>query len=277
LDNLYFHNKNVQADARDIDHEIAILQSMVTLLDSNPTIHHKTVRQAFEAKGTTEEHMRRCFGRYLKPSSSGMSDVEIELTKRMRQRQAEARTAEIRYRLETELVDCVKEGWFVIFQTLTVAPAYYSEVFKEGSKAWTRYIQRVERAIGQSIYGTQRAAEEARKKGKRFHKYFAVVERGTVGKRLHIHVVHMCQALPEGCKIDPNRNVNVPYRACVRNWHFWEYGHQMPIAVRFEAFDAFTRIGWRWPVIKDKSGNYKPREAKPAVALARYVSKYVGS
>jgi len=276
IKNMYFHAIATEIKTDVVTMHIAYLKNIVRQLDSNSLTHHKLkkLRKNFNGQGTVEDHMRFIFGCYLKPTAKKIKDDEKRYLYSLKNMGQKARATELRWRLEQEIIRTSEENWYIIFQTLTVAPENYNEVFKKGSRAWGDYIKKVERSIGVSIHGTVRKADQARKGGQIFHKYFAVTENAS---RLHIHVVHMCKNIPERCKRDPNLGLHIPQRQQVPNWsHHWKYGFDKPIAVRFEANDAFTKIGWRWPHKYDKATKlYSARKAKPAIALARYVSKYI--
>lgn len=253
------------------------LHSRLDSYNTTPPKDYLKILKEFNALGTAEENIKNIFGGYLKPTSAGMSEFENLYFEKIKGNQVRARISELRYRLDTAITEACQKDWFVIFQTLTVSQENYQDVFKKGSSAWRDYIQTVERAIGSQVYKTRRDMEKDRKKGIRCHEYFAVVERGTKHGRLHIHVLHLCQKLPYGCSRDPNSGKTVPTNQQINGFSkFWRFGSDTPIACRFLANDAFTKLGWRWPyTLKKGTKIFAPREAKPPIALARYVSKYV--
>ena len=258
--------------------ERAVLLQMVAQLDSNPLIPHdryKAIRKSFNARGDAPRHLGGIFGEYACRTSNGLEDVEVLCYERARHRARKSKYLDYVYRIERETEDAVDNGWYPIFQTLTVTDNYYREVFTKGSRAWGNYIRDFERMIGRCLYRTVREAEAARSSGDLFHKYFAVVEAGKQAGRLHIHVLHLCKALPNKVLADPNLGSRLPlFRECRGLRHLWKYGNMTPIAVRLSGLDPFGRLGWRWPVemVGDK---YQPVEAKPVLALARYIAKYV--
>jgi len=271
--------------------EYADLRSMLVQLDKNSLIPHTDpitpivvddkypeLRRAFIKLGTIEEQCKRIFGVYLKPSNKNLNSFELEFLSNLKDKGSYARTVEMRYRIEQELIERTNQGWFVIFQTLTVRDGCQKEVFSKGSKAFYNYIRNFDRSVGRTIYCSVRKADLAVRLGDKYHTYFAVVERGTKGtQRLHIHVLHLVKKLPRGTSRDPNSGLRVPYRRQLNGMgNYWSYGNTTPIAVRLKANDSFTKIGWVWPVELDENTNrYSPVEAKPESALAAYVSKYV--
>ena len=157
---------------------------------------------------------------------------------------------------------------------MTVADEHYETIWKPGSMEFSRYVQRITRDIGSRIYGSVRAAEEAKKQGAEWYRYFACVERGTRHGRLHIHVVHMCKELPSG-SLDPNAGRQGGSSRELNSFRrFWPYGHVSPLMVRFGNEDAFGRAGFLWPCEKRKGGRVGI-EATPVLRLVNYVTKYV--
>ena len=153
----------------------------------------------------------------------------------------------------------LRQGWYLIFDTLTVHPDRYSQVFSAGSTTYRDYIRRWRYACG----------------GADCHTSFGVVEPGSKTGRLHFHVLHFCRNLP-GRSTDPNRDELHPFRreivACKR---FWTAGFSTPIAVRLDPrHDAFSRLGWRWPV--EKCGRtWIPITSNSPDSVVGYMSKYV--
>ena len=275
-----FHAENLEVPTIKHLETLSQLESMVLQLDKNSIIPHielSEIRKTFNNFGTTKDHMISIFGTYLKPSNRQLTQDEKAFLKRLKDAGNNARINELRWRLENEIIATSKLGWYCVFQTLTVSDYNIRKVFNKGSRCWSDYIRDVERSIGRTIYGSVREAERNRANGIIFHKYFAVVERGDKGNRLHIHVIHLCKDLPKECKIDPNTNLPIPFRRNLRGFsHHWPYGYDRPIAVRFAGNDSYTKLGWIWPVEKKKGATqYTPVKSRPPIALARYVCKYV--
>lgn len=177
-------------------------------------------------------------------------------------------------RLSNEVHLRKSQGWFFVFNTLTVRREHYDRVFSMGSSCWTDYVRNCDRAVGITEFGSWRKALDSRRKGSEFHTYFAVVERGGTTGRLHIHVLHMMKTLPSGC-VDPNAGLTYPYNRCIQKFYsFWKFGNSSPVAVRFDSNDAYAKLFWRWPVAKIQSC-YEPLPFKPVVGLIKYLGKYL--
>lgn len=183
---------------------------------------------------------------------------------------------EVLRRLKLEIEHRNAQGWYFVFNTLTVSPEYFSKVFPESgsSTVWTDYVRSLDRYFGEAAFGSFREAARRRRAGEDFHFYFAVVERGSKSGRLHIHVLHMFKSIPKDFS-DPNFGLSVPYRREIEAMKcFWNFGFSSPIAVRFSAMDNFAKLGWRWPV-KRVGSTYEAVMAKPFEAIVSYIGKYV--
>lgn len=178
----------------------------------------------------------------------------------------EKRKNDLSFRLLMEAERRTRQGWFVVFNTLTFTndrdPEY---VFRQG---WSKYLEKFDSAVGAAVHGSRRKAHEARKTPDgAYHSHFAVVERGGRTGRLHLHVLHFCKRLPEGC-VDPNSGCVAGKRRIIDHLRsYWPYGMvQAPIAVRFSYDDAYGRIGWTWPV--------GARAGSPGT-ICGYLTKYI--
>jgi len=194
--------------------------------------------------------------------------------KRQRLECLAGRKSDVKKRLTYEVIHRTTENWALVFNTLTVSEEYINDVFAAKSTHWTDYIRTVDRAVGISIHGSWRQALKARLNGDEFHTYFAVVERGGKTGRLHIHVIHFMQKIPEG-SYDPNRGAVQPYNRQIDVFRkFWKWGTSTPIAVRFGQSDHFGQLGWRWPVEKVEN-RYLPIPIRSPMGMINYVSEYV--
>ena len=117
--------------------------------------------------------------------------------KLLKEKAMHARCDNVKKRLRYEAYQRLKEGWYLIFNTLTVDASNFDLVFSKDSKAWTNYVRLVDRSIGIQIFGSWRNALQARRVGDEFHSYYAVCEQGSTTGRLHIHVLHFCRRLPD--------------------------------------------------------------------------------
>ena len=170
-----------------------------------------------------------------------------------------AKKAEYLWRLKQEMEIKLHDNWYIIMNTLTVAPEHYLKIWQKGSKQFSSYIKRFDRISG-----------------KENHMYFAVVERGGSNNREHFHIIHMLKYIPPHCKTDPNRSQIHPNRRILdslREW--WQYGFSAPIAVRTSYNDAWGQIGFRWPDKLLDNGTYVPIDSGNAGQLSNYLSKYI--
>lgn len=180
-----------------------------------------------------------------------------------------ARKAEHIARIVWALKEAELDGWYPVFVTLTVAPEYYQEVFFRKSGTWKNYIRQVHRNVGYRLGLNRREADNAE-----IHKYFAVVERGGRTGRLHVHVLHLCKALPVDC-VDPNSGRSVPDRRELSAWvRFWEHGFVSACPVRTCEFDVYGRSGFVWPV-KREGKIFAPYRSTGIVGIANYIAKYL--
>src|SRR5580693_1804475 len=136
------------------------------------------------------------------------------------------------------------DGWFIVFDTLTLADDRL-EAFYDNPSALRDYFREIGRMV---------LAAEGR----------------TANGRLHFHAVHFMRTLPTG-SVDPNFGRRVRNRRKVNSpQNTRPYGYSMPIAVPYTQ-DAFSRSGWLWPV--DAKG--EPLKATSYMAVGFYVAKYV--
>ena len=191
--------------------------------------------------------------------------------RRVRERTLNARKTEQVSRLVWALNEAVCEGWYPVFVTLTVRARDYEKVFSRESCAWKNYHRAVRRGIGRRLGFNKRESEAAD-----IHRFMAVVERGDLRGRLHIHVVHLCKALPVEA-LDPNRGRATPDRREMKAWcQYWSFGFCSAIPVRLSPMDIYARIGWKWPVVQvEGSDKWEPYRSKGVLGVARYVGKYL--
>jgi len=180
------------------------------------------------------------------------------------------RKSDLNARLTLECELRIQEGWYPIFNTLTVENEYYEKVFAVGSKVWSDYVRLFDRAVSIASFGSVRGGI-----GKDYHSYFAVVEEGSETGRLHIHVLHFCKALPKGF-YDPNRACGKAVRREIDSYkRFWKWGKSAPIAVRMCLTDCYGKLGFRWPEVMVEEGKYIGIPIKSPGATVGYVSKYL--
>lgn len=174
----------------------------------------------------------------------------------------QARYDEYKQRLDAELYEASKNGWYVIFDTLTIDPLIEEKFFKD-ENAIRDHVRKIGRLVNKAC------GRKARDSYTDVFKFFGVPEYGKEKGRLHFHLLYLCKEMPYG-SVDPNIGRKVRNLREIRALKIWKYGFNAPIAVRYSG-DAFTKSGWLWPV--DKKG--KPLDSKPVTAVGRYVAKYV--
>ncbi|UOF79416.1 replication associated protein [Microviridae sp.] len=311
-----------QFDASIVAKDLNKLNELLLRLDNNSlicnTARYSRVYRVFTARfpKTIEAHSMKVLGFYYPKRSTHRKNLEAlerqlqfeinngmptdltldllqdekfkvmqyeEFMKVLKERCLEARKCELLSRLFLEMQQRVSQGWFVVFNTLTVNNDNHKEVFgDENSTAWTDYVRSISRSVGIKLYGSWRDALKARSSGEEFHSYFSVVERGSKSGRLHIHCLHFMSVLPDGCS-DPNAGASVPYRREIEYLKsFWKFGDSHPIAVRFNNSDAYAKLFWLWPVQSEQveGSNYRrpldiPIECEAPAAVVFYVGKYL--
>lgn len=245
-------------------------------IDNMDNIYKEVYSEFTKYPKSIEEHSRMLFGgNFYRNRYMGKRNPVIDrFLENFKAISLKARQRDMEALLRLEAYQRYAEGWYFVFNTLTVGNEYLKEVFDAGSSAWTNYIRSVDRSIGIKCYGSWSEAIEQRRLGNEFHAYFAVVERGTDNGRLHIHVLHICKVLPSGCG-DPNAGTIEPYRREISHFKgYWKYGVSCPIAVRFNNSDAYGRCYWRWPVERKGKG-YVAIQCREVDAIISYLGKYI--
>src|SRR5450432_941805 len=226
--------------------ELAHCYNVLPQLDINNTIdnrpegdekwfleNEKTVTQ-FCRKLAAERPLKDIRDEYNYPKKKGIKD---ECSRLLEASTMKSRRGFAIQRLMNAMRQAHAEGWFIVFDTLTLAD------------------DRLE-----AVYDITNALRE----------YFLVPEYGTANGRLHFHAVHFMLTLPTG-SVDPNFGRRVRNRRQLNSLqNTWPYGYSMPIVVR-STQDAFSRSGWLWPV--DAKG--EPLKATSYMAVGFYVAKYV--
>lgn len=175
------------------------------------------------------------------------------------------RKRELSFRLLCHTELRARQGAFMVFNTLTYRDGEDPEViFRDG---FSDYVKRFDKAVYEAMGYTKREAHRRRKDPEGwYHEYFAVVERGSRGGRLHVHVLHFCRRLPAGC-FDPNSGRVAGRRRVISALRsLWEYGQSDPVSVRFSYDDAYGKLNWAWPAGAGKSSPGR---------LAGYLTKYI--
>src|SRR2546429_7449461 len=166
-------------------------------------------------------------------------------------------------RLMTSMRHTHADGWFIVFDTLTLADDRF-EAFYDNPNALRDYF----RDIGRVVLAAE--GRQATDSHADCYQYFCVPEYRTANGRLHFHAVHFLRTLPTG-SVAPTFGRRVRNRRPLNSLQNTRpYGYSMPIAVRYTQ-DAFSRSGWLWPV--DAKG--EPLKATSYMAVGFYGAKSV--
>lgn len=180
--------------------------------------------------------------------------------------QAGSRRSYMLQRIHNQLQLAHRDGWFIIFDTLTLDPDRL-RAFYDTPTALRDYF----RSVGHRVLKAEgRSTKESHSD---CYQYLCVPEYGGKTGRLHFHAIHLMRTLPRNTR-DPNfgrPSHSRTYRQIGSMLGMWKYGFTQPIGVRYAA-DAFSRLGWLWPVDK-KTG--EAVQSKPLIAIAHYVGKYI--
>lgn len=223
------------------------------------TLNAKTPLQVWDnyLRDNSEKSVRL---RYSFDKSPAFRD---EATRILQQLSLKSRRSYQIQRLLNGVSTAHRKGWYIVFDTITLSDACVDE-FYQNPTALRDYFRDIGRLVLEA---------EGRKKGDSYEdcfEYFCVPEYGTKFGRLHFHAIYLMRTLPKNT-VDPNLGkVTRSRRQLDTLLGLWPYGFNEPIAVRYSQ-DAFTRLGWFWPV--DKTG--KPLKANSYHAVAYYVAKYV--
>lgn len=221
-------------------------------------------------------HCNELLGFYL-PKKSRMQTADKIFWEYVAQMSRKSAVNNHIFRLVNEAYLRKQQGWYPVFNTLTVDSRSIDLVFKKGSRIWRNHIRSIERAVRIAAYGSSRANPE-----KQVISYFSVVERGSVAGRLHIHYLMWLKALPLK-SYDPNQwlvkqgiGEDCPRsREINRLKQYWRFGFSSPIAVRTGYDDPYAKLGWKWPVSRDEAGNYTAIPLTDIRQICQYVVKYL--
>lgn len=210
------------------------------------------IYRIFHNHGSTRDHLESIFGDNLKTITRETCQLREQFYYDLRLLNLNARQQEQNTLFTWEMSYRLKQGYYPVFNTLTVTNEYIDKVFKKGSRCFSTYIKSINRLVGK-------------------HPYFAVTEIGDRHGRLHIHVMHLLPRLPEGAA-DPNVGRSLPDRrelVCLKGK--WKYGLSAPMIFRYSEDDPWGKLGYRWPLGEDG----EPIEAGSWIRGAGYMSKYI--
>lgn len=201
------------------------------------------------------------------PRETTLNALEKYTAEVMHEKKREADIQTHYFTLMCEVAYRAKHNWYMVFNTLTMAPGNYNAIFGRNADALPNYIRKCARKVAQSAYGSIANAQH-----ELFHTYFAVCENGGKNDRLHIHTMQFLRQLPVEAT-DPNAGALVPRSRellCLKN--LWAYGRSEPRIVRYSPTDAWGRLGYRWP-IDTKTG--EPLQVQSPLAVATYLAGYI--
>lgn len=262
-----FHRNHPTLDlhvSRQLSMHRQIIAEHMNLLDINNTIIHTPVWLSNWNKYLSEYSNKAFLAEMKVPKKpKAFQDLAtVELIKM----QNNSRASYCKQRIQNELGHADANGWFIVFDTLTLADDKIQD-FYHSHNAIGNYCRNIGRAAARADGTYDRDGSTSH-----CHKYFIAPEYGTKNGRLHFHVIHLFKTLPSN-SLDPNfgRASNKRNRRIIESLRgFWSYGFSAPISVRYSG-DAFSRLGWLMPI--DETG--KIIELKPLEAVGHYVAKYV--
>ncbi len=215
-----------------------------------------TIKKELNQLPTIRIHWENSTGLEYIIKKPSISPLKRQFLLNLELKSMNARRSQHIWRIINELDIAVFKNYYVIFNTLTVSPEHYGEVFSLNSKCFLTYRKKWD-----AIYN------------KDSHSYFCVLELGGETARHHYHVLHILKTLPVSWKLDINQGMYHPYnRVITAAQNMWEYGYSMPIAVRFSAFDAYAKLGWRWPYDRKIEA---PLNTSNPTQMAFYIAKYI--
>lgn len=257
------------------EHSDALVACLVNKCICSPAFLREC-RKSARLGGATYRELRENMGYLPHKPAPELTPMARALMGMLQVRRNQVRRSTAFHNLRDECALMHARGWFAVFNTLSVSDEHYDKVFSRGSRCFSRYISDFRRSVDRACGLKRTRNNEASAEGET-HRYFAATERGANGtQRLHIHVIHFCKRLPEGC-VDPNPP-SMPrpvHRAIHEIKKFWKYGFSDPLQVRYSNDDAFSRAGWRWPDVVKDGVNHGAAPAGGVMALVNYVSGYV--
>lgn len=268
----FCRENDIPFDEGAFDSWLAFLRLWSRRLDNISLLRHPPRECSRVLRETSSREMLEAvFGFQL--DAARRSSIEDAMLENLKLNGLEGRRSELTVRIELEVYEKLYRGWFLVFNMLSVADDHYDAVTFRGSEAFAQYIRKITRDVGAAVYGSKKAYERAHVPSTSLHTYVCVRERGDETGRFHLHVLHFLRALPKDA-VDPNlRRLTPNYREINSFRKYWPHGFSGAKAVRSSGMDAFSRIGWIWPVEKI-DGKWEPLRALVPRKLGQYLSKY---
>lgn len=155
--------------------------------------------------------------------------------------------AELRWRMASEARRAYQEGWFIVFDTLTIDPKRYVRTVDFWTQPhWLDYRKKVKELVGQASYPDITTRHLEKVSTSDYLTYCAVLEGGNANP--HCHIIWFMKNIPDSWRFDPNRGLVATRSALVYPMKaLWPCGWSLPKAFRMAKDDGWGRIGWSWP------------------------------
>ena len=219
------------------------------------------ISSAIAHRGRYHPLIKAFFKRIRRPSQPLFDPSEVEFSRSLGDVRNRTRHSEAIARMTNELREAIDSRQWQILATLTLRNDALPGFFNGRNNKWRCFRQSLERRL--------RAAAEVQ--GVSFDwSWFAVVERGSLNGRLHIHLWFRTSAIPYSWMVDPtNGGLSPTRRELTMPRDLWEYGFSQWLPVRYPD-DPPSRRGWRLPIGDDGS----PVPTNP-MGVAHYLGKYL--
>lgn len=249
-----------------------------SLLDIHNTIDHSMIDTSLDDVRVEFNKYKADFPKYHCQDIFGIERPQTapqdEASRQLIKIQNNARRSKTIQRLFNEMKDLHKEGWYFVFDTITLSDDALTDFYND-QHSLRDYCRKFGRLVNESL-GRSKMDSYAD-----VYKFFLVPEYGSKKGRLHFHCLHCMKELPIN-SLDPNYGkIQRKHKVIESMRGFWPYGFTAPIAVRYTN-DAYTiKKGWLKPMkfTKLEAGQYKcsgeVEELKPLDAVIFYIAKYV--
>ena len=255
----------------DMDDTLCALRHRLVLNKNIPHEHSRFARLLCDKYGKRRRDIEKLFG-LNKGIFRPYSNILRHWLAIKKEKAAIAQSATHKARIHMACQRAHREGKYMVFNTLTVAPEHIETVFGKGSKVFYYCMRDITRAVGKTCGYT---AAQSDKRGEELHEYFGTVELGGETGHVHIHVLQILEELPEG-SVDPNIGRCPTHLEIDAMKSYWTYGWSSPRPMRYGHRDRFSREGWLWPLIKNKKTLLtKPLRAGKIEMVGNYIGKYI--
>src|SRR2546427_9575254 len=215
--------------------ELAQCYNVLPQLDINNTIDHrreggekwflgneKTVTQ-FCRKLAAERPLKDIRDAYNYPKKNGIKD---ECSRLLEASTMKSRRGFAIQRLMTAMRQAHADGWFIVFDTLTLADDRLEAFYDNRSPLRDHF-----RDIGRMVLAAE--GRKANDSHADCYQHFCVPEYGTANGRLHFHPEHFMRTLTTG-SVDPNFGRRGRYCRPLYHLRYTSaYGYRLPYAVSY--------------------------------------------